>query len=146
MFIGPNIFPSTYLGPFSNLNKNLVPKLTKLSSYFLDGILIYVVICEDDLKNKLLENIFKGYMNQREHNGMVWLSIQAPREIQAEMTLGFNARTIQDGLRKTVLFKNMDKCLFGNPATMLVTWPTITPLPKFVVDSNGIFQRMMVSN
>ena len=61
------------------------------------------------------------------------------------MTLGFNARTIQDGLRKTVLFKNMEICLFGNPATMLVTWPTITPLPKFAVDSNGIFQRMTVS-
>ena len=62
---------SKYLGAFSNLNKNLVPKLTKSSFYFLDSILIYVVICEDDLKNKLLENIFKGYMNQREHNGMV---------------------------------------------------------------------------
>ena len=68
------------------------------------------------------------------------------------MTLGFNARaisnqktSIQDGLRKTVPFKNMEICLFGNPATMLVTWPTITPLPKFAVDSNGIFQRMMVS-
>ena len=85
-------------------------------------------------------------MNQREHNGMAWFSIQAPREIQAEMILGYNANPIQDGLRKTVLFRNTDKCLFGNPAIMLVTWPTTTPLPKFAVDSNGIFQRRMVSS